>query len=63
MLKYDIIYNQIFLNFLSKKNKDSPIEQRKTRYNKFYEWFTKRNPGETEFHQAVEEVAEYIIPL
>ena len=29
----------------------------------FMSGLQKRNPGETEFHQAVEEVAEYIIPF
>lgn len=31
--------------------------------NLFYEWAERRNPGETEFHQAVYEVAEDIFPL
>ena len=30
--------------------------------NQFMEGLKKRNPGETEFHQAVEEVAACVIP-
>ena len=29
----------------------------------FMDWVTDRNPGEVEFHQAVHEVAETVIPF
>ena len=37
--------------------------QAKARYTEFMQGLVRRNPGETEFHQAVSEVAESVIPF